>query len=207
MYCKHCGAPSETEVCSNCAAQRQPAPAQPAKADPMAMIKQNLHYIIAGLAVLAFLIGILNVFSVFDVSATISNGSRSESNYVSMSEAADAIDSSIAMYIGNIVFGLASLAAAAIGILYFLKAYKNMPLYDQYIGSKVKFRPAFMMGALVAAGVVWQFIMYLFCGDSQTVFGYTMELSFGINWTSWVMLVIFGAVAVADKVVLEKSEK
>ena len=212
MYCKQCGAPSESEVCSNCTAQTQyPAQPQSASANYLQIVKANLHYILAGIAALAFLIGILNVFSVFNVSATVSMGSQSESNYVTVSEAADALDSSdssaAAIYIGNIIFGLANLAVAAIGALWFLKVFKNMPLYDQFIGSKLKFRPAFMMGGIGAIAVVLQFILYLFCGASESVWGFTYEISFGINWTSWLMFVIFVVIAVFDKFVLEKKEQ
>lgn len=189
--------------------QAQPKPA--GSADFMTLIKTNLHYIVVGIAVLALIWGILNVFSVFDVNGTVTMGKNSESEYISVSDAADTLDeadsSAAPIYIGNIIFGLTCLAAAAIGILYFLKVFKNMPQYDQFIASKVKAGPLCMMGALGAAGAILQFILYLFCGVSESMFGYKIKISFGVNWTTWMMLVIFAGVAAFDYFVLNKKEK
>ncbi len=210
MFCKNCGAPSETEVCPNCASQAQPEPQAPVSSDFFQQtVKPNLHYILAGIALVAFLWGILNLFSVFNVKANVTMGDMSESEYGTVSEAAEMLDesdsSAAPIYIGNIIFGLTNLAVAAIGIFYFLKINKNMPYYDNFIGSKLSLRPAFMMGALGAIGVILQFILYLFSGVSESFMGVTVDLSIGINWTSWVLLVIYGGIAALDKFVLEKK--
>ena len=220
MFCKYCGTPSETDVCPNCAAkQAQPKPqpqAQPkaqnatGAGDIIQLVKTNLHYIIAGIAVLAFIWGILNVFSVFHVNAKAKAMGERESEYISVSDFAegmDSMDSSAAtVYIGNIIFGLACLAVAAIGVLYFLKVFKNMPYYDQFIGSKLQYRPAFMMGALGAGGALLQMIFYLFCSTKMGFGRFSIKLSAGVNWTTWLMLVLFAALAVVDKFVLEEKQ-
>ena len=165
-------------------------------------VKKNLHTILAVIAVIAFIWGILNIFSVFEVNAKISINGRSDTNTVSVSDCKN-MDGSAMLYVGNILFGLANLAVAAIGILYFLKITQNKPFYDQYIGSKLKFRPGFLMGAI---GAVLQVICYLFCGSSESAMGITAKASIGVSWTTWMMLVIFAGVAVYDKFVLEKQQ-
>lgn len=217
MFCKYCGSPCETGVCPDCAAkqaqpQTQPQQPQQPQAQPLQLgVKNYLHLIVAFIAVLALVWGVLNVFCVFHVNANVSAMGLSESNYVSVSDAADAMDSydssAVTIYIGNILFGLANLAVAAIGILYFLKVSQNKPYYDQFIGSKIKFRPAFLMGLLGAVGAILQVIMYLFCSAGGSSWGVKMKVSFGVNWTTWMMLVIFVGIAVLDKFYLEKQDK
>ena len=195
MFCKYCGAPSETEVCPNCAAkqaQAQPQPQyqyQPQKpaGDPLQGVKKNLHFILVGIAALALVWGILNVFSIFFVST--------KGGYVSAYKAASkTIFPVLPVYVGNLIFGLSCLGAAAIGALYFLKVFMKMPYYDQLLAKWMKFRPAFVMGALVAAGAVMQLVMYLYVP------------LIGVNWTTWLMLVLFAAIAVVDKFVLEEKK-
>lgn len=203
MFCKYCGTSCETGVCPDCAAKQ----AQPkVQTQPFG----NLHLILAAVAALALIWGILNVFSVFHVNACVSASGMSQTNYVSVSDAADAMksyDSSAAtIYIGNILFGLTNLAVAAVGVLYFLKVTQNKPFYDQFIGSKIKFRPAFLMGLLGAAGALLQVIMYLFCSAGGSSWGVRLNVSFGVNWTTWVLLVAFVGLAVLDKFYLEKQE-
>lgn len=211
MFCKICGAPSETEVCPNCAAAR----AQTRSRQPVVSgnpLKANLHYILAGLAVLAFIWGVLNVFSVFDVNVTVTALRQSESKYFSVSDVADLLKlsdaSSTPIYLGNILFGVLCLAASSVGILYFLKITKNMPYYDNALFKKLVMgksanKPALCMGLLVVLGGFLQFLMYMVCGLSSNY----SKVSFGVNWTTWMMIVIFAAVIVLDLVVLSKKEK
>ena len=58
--------------------------------------------------------------------------------------------------IGCVIYGLASFAIAAVGILYFLQEKANMPQYGQYIGRFVKgLHPGVLVGGLgVAATIV-----------------------------------------------------
>ena len=172
----------------------------------MQSIRKNLHTILVIVAAVAFLWGILNIFSVFDVNGKMSYSGNSKTDSGSVSDAADTLDqmgsSGTMLYVGNILFGITCLLAGAIGLLYYLKIAQNNPMYDQYIGSKLKFRPAFMMGILGAAGAVLQVICYLFCSASQ----YGIKVSISVNWTTWMMLVVFAGIAVFDKFVLEKKE-
>lgn len=225
MFCKYCGAQLEdgSAFCNKCGAnltqataaqsapQAQPKAKKPVTGgDILQIVKTNLHYILAGIAVIALIWGILNVFSVFHVNAKTKIMGRSHSEYSSVSDFADEMDimdsSAAAVYIGNIFFGLACLGVAAIGALYFLKKFQNMPYYDQFIGSKLKYRPAFMMGALGAAGAILQMIIYLlFARARRGGFGLSVTLSAGVNWTTWLLLVFFAVIAIVDKFLLEEK--
>lgn len=220
MFCKYCGAQIDdgSVFCNQCGANLSQPAAQPAAQpqpqkqtqplkinsgkDVVELLKNNLHYIVAGVAVLAFIWGILNLFSVFHIKGKVSGYGYHKSQYVSVGDS-EGMSGIGMVYVGNILFGLALLAVAAIGVLYFLKKFKNMPYYDQFIGSKLPFRPAFMMGALGAAAAILQMIFYLFCRESLM----GIKATVSVNWTTWLLLVIFAALAAFDKFVLEAQEK
>ena len=210
MFCKICGAQTESDFCPQCAA-KQAAPQQTpaAPGNFVGVIKKNLHLITAAVAALALIFGILITFGVFHVYVTASAYGEKESNYTSVSETIDGLEtldgSFAAGVIGNILFGLANLGIAAIGALYFLKVAKNMPFYDKFIGSKLKFGPVFIMGALGAVGALLQVILYLFCTAKLSFFGITMKVSCGVNWTTWLLFAIYAVLAAADKLVLDKK--
>lgn len=223
MFCKYCGKPTETEVCPECAAKAQgQAPAYtPAAPAGSFDLKSIVHFIAVGMAALALIFGLLGMFGVFDINATVTaeamGQTRSESASGSVSDVADGLDAmggSFAMgYIGNIIYGLAFLVVAAIGALYFLKVTKNMPYYDQYIAkyvAKLPGGPLFAMGVIGAVGCVLQFLLYLFCGvdKTQTVFGQTVgtSISVSVGWTTWLMLVLSAVLVVLDMFVLNKKK-
>lgn len=214
MFCKYCGTPSETDVCPKCAAaQAQPQFQQPQQTqkpqqtnsfsagDILPLIKKNLTYIIAGIAALALLFGLLNVFSVFHVNVS----SDGESEYVSVSDVADLMEmadfTAVPIYLGNIIFGLLCLIAGAIGALYFLKSFKNMEYYDKYVAKRVK-APLRSMSILVTVGAILQTLLYLLCTLSVG----RVLIFFGANWTTWLMVVICLGFALFNKFVLRKVE-
>ena len=97
---------------------------------------------------------------------------------------------------------LSMLAAAAIGILYFLKEKNNMPYYDQFIAKNLKgFSPRLAMGVIGAAGAVLQFILMMLSGVE--VMG--MSASVSVHWLTWVSLVIYGGIAVVDYLFINKK--
>lgn len=196
--------------------QQPAAPRQPAAPGSFQQtLRQYLHFIMGGLGALAALIGLLTIFGVFDVSTTVSASgygqSRSETEYITVSEALEA-DGTTTIVVGNILCGVLFLAAAAVGILYFLKVFKNMPYFDapifqSLVMGKTGNKPAFGMGLLGALGVVLQFVMYLLAGGEQSFLGASVKYSFGLNWISWVMLVLFAGLAVLDFCVISKKEQ
>lgn len=211
-FCTNCGtpitakqepvAPQSVESQEPVAPQPQPVEPQPETENAPApvtidfskvkVVNPYWHLILGGIAVFAAIWGLLNVFCVFHV--------RAAGEYMSVSDFADDLGGGAAfVYIGNILFGLLNLAAAAVGILYFLKVNNKVPYYDQYIGRMLPFRPGFMMGIAVAGGAFLQMFTYLFC----RIVAWHDKL--GVNWTTWVILVIFGGLALLDKFLLEEK--
>ena len=117
MFCKFCGSPCETGVCPSCAAARgqaQPQPQQPQQPQYQqpqyqqpqyqqpqyqprvrpagAGVKPYWHLSLAGVALLAFVWGILNLFSVFHVNGVSTAGSMSQSEYMSVADAAEGLE-------------------------------------------------------------------------------------------------------------------
>ena len=133
-----------------------------------------------------------------------------ESQYVSVSDFADGMDavgsSGAMVYIANIIYGLALLAVAAVGALYFLKKFMNLPYYDKFIASKLNYRPTFMMGVLGAGGSILQMFLYLFASAKRGAFGFSVKMSAGVNWTTWLLLVIFAGVLAYDMLVLAEKK-
>ncbi len=210
MFCQKCGAPSDTSVCPKCASKAQ-MQAQPSAASDgfLSIVKKNFHFVLAGLGIVLFIFGVLNLFSVFEVNISATNGNNT---YAPVSDAAQLIEfanaSPVPIYIGNILFGFTCLCAAAVGVLYFLKLYKNINLYDNrffkfLIMGKKERTPATAMGGLVISGTLIQFVLYMLCalGNGRT------KITFGINWTSWLLLAVFVLVAILDKFALSKKEK
>ena len=183
---------------------QQPAP-QAAPAGAMDL-KKIWHMIIAGVAAFALIIGLLTMFSVFEMPLSASYEGESRTEYGPVSEIADSyevMDKSFALgYVANIIMGLAGIAAGAVGILYFLKQQKNMPYYDQFVAKYLKgMTPGFAVGVLAAAGVVLQFILLLLTGFET----YGIEVSVSIPWISWIVLVLGAGLAVVDKVMINKK--
>lgn len=217
MFCKYCGKPTETEICPECAAQQaqaQQAPVYaPAKPAAPAGLQGYVHYIAVAVAALALIFGLLTMFGAMKVNVNYSLGSYSDTKSMSVSDVSEMYDSANESFfmgiLGNILFGVAFLGVAAIGALYFLKVFKNMPYYDQYITkftSKLPGGPLFAMGVLGAAGCVLQFLLYMFCTLKESNGLITAKLSCAVNGCTWVLLVVSAVLIVLDKFVLNKKE-
>ena len=232
MFCRNCGTAvaDDAKFCANCgtpvaapvapaapAAPVQEAPVQqapvqetpaqqaPAKApagDTIATVKGIMHYIAGGVAVLALIFGILNLFGLYDVSLSL--GGYSQSGPV-----ADLYDASTALLIGNILYGLGSLVVAAIGALYFLKKQMNNDLYDKFIGKHANGilaklvdgeGIAALMGAVGAAFGILQLFFYLIASPG---FGSSVSMSI----FSWLMLIVYAALFCGDMFWLGKKQK
>ena len=190
MFCTKCGNQfaDGSAFCPSCGAPVNAAPQQPVYQQPVqpqyqqpapqvapvgAMdLNKIWHMIIAGVAAFALIIGLLTLFSVFEMPVSASYEGESRSEYTSVSEIADGfdmMDESFALgYVANIIMGLAGILAGAVGVLYFLKKQNNMPLYDQFVAKYLKgMTPGFAVGVLAAAGVVLQFILLLLTGYTK----------------------------------------
>ena len=111
-------------------------------------------------------------------------------------------------YIGNILFGLMLLAAAFEGILYTLKRIMGLPLYSALIGRTLgRFAsPARIMGVLAVLGGLLQVVLYLFCRAEMTL-GITIIVKAGVNWTTWLIMVLFAGFIVLDALLPKKKRR
>ena len=62
------------------------------------------------------------------------------------------------------------------------------------------------MGVIGAAGVILQVICFLLCGESQSVWGVTISVSYYPHWLCWASLVIYGAAAALDYLFINKKK-
>ncbi len=230
MFCKNCGAQltDGTKFCSSCGtpvdAPAQPvapvqteAPVQPVAAPQasnanfdlgalVATIKKYIPIIIACLAVFALILSIINIFNLYDVSATMSMGEESQSSSGPVSDIIGE-DGFALVLVGNILFGVANLVIAAMGILYFIKKF-GVNVYDMIVGKIVKAEsPLFMMCVIGAAIALIQILFYAFSGESQSMFGYEISVSVSANWTTWVAMFLYAIVGAADKFLISKKAK
>lgn len=193
MFCPKCGAQCADDAvfCGSCGnslkadAQKPAAAAQ--NVDVAATLKKNMSYIMVAIGAVAALLGLLIIFGVFEPSVTIWGQTIS----IPMSQ----IDGNFMGILGNILFGLINLVIGAVGILYFLKNQMNMPYYDNFVAKFLKVKePAFLMGVAGAAGALVQFLCYKL-----------IDGSLNVHWITWVLLVVYAALAVVDKFVLNKK--
>ena len=181
----------------------QPAPAKAPANDAIATVKGILHYIAGGVAVLALIFGIMNLFGLYSVTAS----------YMGMSASgaiSDLYEGSTALLIGNILYGLGSLVVAAIGALYFLKKQMNNDLYDKFVA---KYTGTYLaklvdgegIAALLGAvgGVFGILQLFFFLVADPHGIGASVSMHF----TSWVMLIVYVALFCGDMFWLGKKQK
>ena len=218
MFCKFCGKPCDdgTKFCPSCGANLTEAPASARAAAPVAApagdivatVKKYLAFILAGVAVLALIFSILNIFSTYEVTAIAKLGDESMESSGPIAELFDeAADGKFTMaLIGNLIFGFANLAIAAVAGLFFAEKQFGVNIYGQFIAPIIKANePTFLIGAVGAGTALFQIIAYALCTQTEKVFGQTVSMSICNHWTTWVALVIFAGLAVADKLLLNKK--
>ena len=159
-----------------------------------------LHFIIAGVATLALILAIMNLFNLYKVRVSVSVFSAS-------GPVSDVARESAAVLIGNLLYGLTNLAIVGVGVLYFIKKMFNVPVYDKIVGKM--FSPllskfvsgdgvATLIGAVGTAIGTLQLFFYLIAGDGYRV---------GMHWTSWVALFLYSGLAVLDIFLFSRKQK
>ena len=213
MYCKRCGAPtgSDAHLCADCARQYRPVRRKPKGF--LHAVKGYMHLIVLAMSVIALVFGMLNLFSTFKVVGVVINDDVRESEYVTVKEMGQALElmekSFGAGYAGNVIFGLLTVLAAAVGMLYVLKRAMGLPLYGMLIGRFFgRFGgPAFIMGAFVVLGGLLQNLLYLFCRGQVELLDYSVTIKAGVNWTTWLLMGLYAALLVLDKLLPKKKRR
>ena len=182
---------------------RYQAPQQPMN---IASLKKYTPFIAVGMAAIALIFGIIVLFNMFDVSATVSAGSwGSQTASGDVSEILEGDGMGI-IQVGNIIFGLVLIVIAAVGGLFFAKNY-GVKIYDALTAVPFvkKDSPLFAMGALGAIGALIHFICFLCAGSSESSFGVTASVSVSAPWFTWVILIVFAGIAALDMFVFNKK--
>jgi hypothetical protein len=229
MFCKQCGAAhDETKLfCTQCGASLQdeaaaptPAPATAPASDKLTMltayIKKYLTFIMVGIAALALILSIMNLFNTYDVSATMSYGGEKQTSSGPVADIFESDDDGkyTMALIGNILFGVANLAIAVVAGLFFAQKQFNVNVYDKYIAPYIakitkitkSATALFAIGAIGGATALLQIIAYAICTQKMSFFGASITVSVAAHWTTWVALFLYAILAVADKFLLSKEK-
>ena len=228
MFCKNCGAQLEEDAafCMQCgtpaqdapAAQPQAAPAKPVRevtfpksrepVNPAFALKKIQRFIVAGVATLALILAILNLFGLYSAPANGTNATGwSSSISVPLTLVYDNFNA-VFLMITNIFYGLTSLVIAGVGVLYFLEKQFKINLYSNFIYRFI----GGLLGKLVGGDGVYSLIgafgvaaglLQLIGFISVVVGGASVSMPF----LSWLMLFVYALLAVADLLWLNRKEK
>lgn len=197
-FCPKCGTPYEEPAtfCTGCGNSLS-APAAPTAAgsnEAAKIVKQYLKIIIAVVAAFALLMGILNLFGTYNVSATAEFFGQKETTEVELSELReDAPDEAMMFVLSSYALGLVSLAVAG------LAGYSFYLVHTNAAGSKKFFSLAALVGTIGSAVAL---LMALF-GSNIEYMG--IEMKMGVNFSYWLMLILCGAMLYLDKVLLKND--
>lgn len=202
MFCKNCGTQcADTDnVCSNCGTRLKAAPVAPKTTFSSGSgLAPYVSYIALGVAALALIFGIMNLFGTYDVSVTVSFMGMTESESGPVS---DLYEVSTMLSVVNVLYGLIMIVVAGVSALYGLKEINGMPYYDQFIAN-LPFgnKPLTLIGGVAGAAGILQFILYMF----TTIDIYGVSASVSVNWTTWIMILLGVGLVAVDKFVLNKE--
>lgn len=204
-FCLNCGTPVEVDLEASTPAAPTATLTENAT---VANIKKYMHFIVVGLAGLALIFGILNLFGWYNATAVASGGGMRQTNSGPVRELYS--EKPLVLF-SNLIYGIISMLIAFIGAAYYLKTTMNNDLYDKYVSkftgklSKLVSGDGVLtlMGILGVANVLFQWLLYLFTRESF----WGISAWVRIHWTSWVMLFVYLAVAGCDMFWLNKKQK
>ena len=209
-FCLNCGSAVEVDLDINTPVASTSAPATALSQNAViANVKKYMHFIIVGLAGLALIVGILNLFGWYNATAVASGyGQRQTAS----GPVRDLYTDKPLVLFANLIYGIISMVIAFIGGSHYLKSTMGNDMYDKYVGkfANNKLRKFVagdgvltLMGVLGAVNVIFQWLLYLFTRES----GWGVSAWVRIHWTSWVMLFVYLAAAGCDIFLLNKKEK
>ncbi len=195
-FCPKCGTPYEEPAtfCTGCGNALSAPAASTASSnnEVVKTVKQYLKVIIAVVAAFALLIGIMNLFGMYDVSASAEAFGQKVNNEAPLSELReDAPDEAMAFILSGYALGLVGLAVAG------LAGYSFYLVHTNAAGSKKFFSLAALVGTIGSAVAL---VLALF-GSSIEIMGVDMKL--GVNFSYWLLLILCGAMMYLDKILLK----
>jgi len=208
MFCPKCGTQLDDNarfcgVCGNqltapSAAKSPKGPALPTVVS--VSFNLNVKFLMLVVAILAAIMTVVHLFGLFDVS--VSSSMMGQKVMVSM-PLSDMLESEEFPLVitSNILFGIANLLIAAVGVLYFLKANNSSDLYDTIYAKYVKISSTFLIGIVGGGTALLQILFYLLSSKSES----GMSATICAHWTTWVMLFVYAGMVVLDKMVLNKK--
>lgn len=117
------------------------------------------------------------------------------------------IGSATPIYVGNILFGMICLLISGVAVLYVLKKFANLPVYDQVVGKLLKLAdPTFIICGLGVVGALMQVFFYLFAGSSAKMEDVRATLSMGVPAMTWIALVVFLLVGAVNLMTQSKEK-
>lgn len=186
----------------NTEAAPAPAPAPETNSQPfpiVEMCKKYYKFILAGLALFALILAIVNFTGSYDVKATAKFGDYKQSSSGPVSDLYDE-DEFAMLTIGSYIFALGMLAAAAVAVLGALKAFNVSNVVDNVLKGNKEFKELFLFGIIGAIASVIQIVSYFL--SVQESFG--AKISVSAPWFSWVVLLISAGIIAFDKMVVNK---
>lgn len=206
--CKSCGTPLEegARFCPNCGVStvEVPVPAAPAAKDFGKTLSQFMKYILIALAVISLTLAIFDLGGFFDVTMTASLGELKHSESGKVSELYKQ-PQFVVVAVGNIACGIFMVMTGAIATLGTLKEFKVSAISEKIFGKGGKLHKEFgLVGLWGTIATAFQILCYLLVSANDM--GIEYKLSLAAPWFAWVALVLFVAVLVLDKVVLNKKK-
>ena len=199
-FCPKCGTPYEEPAtfCTGCGnALSAPAAATSAVTgsnEVVKTVKQYLKIIIAVVAAFALLIGFMSLFGMYEVTATAEMFGQKLEESSKLSDLRDGAPDEAGMFnLSGYALGIVGLAVAG------LAGYSVYLLHTNAAGSKKFFSLAALVGTIGSAVAL---LMALF-GSKIEYFG--VEMTMGVNFSYWFLLILSGAMLYLDKVLLKND--
>ncbi len=212
-FCVNCGTPYEEGVafCENCGTKLGGEPAAPAAAKAalpvnidlnkiVKLTRQYMQFVLIGIAVIALIWGMLNLFGWYDVNVKATAMGQSQSTTGPLNE----------LYEGSGMFSFVSTVQAfniICGILYVAAAgVCGWGVYEMFNkkGNGIKQFTYAVIGG--AAASVLHLFMYLFLAQqSQSAYGMTMQVAVVSPVFCWIFFILFGGLVAYDRLVLNKK--
>ena len=106
-------------------------------------------------------------------------------------------------YVGLILFGIINLAIAAFGVLYYLQIRTVKKDFFPFLKGK---SPLALVGLAGTVGAIAQILLMFTTGLSESIMGMSAGISIGVHWSTWLSLILYGALAGYELLRLDKTQ-